>query len=126
MKIYVACHCQKRAREVAEELFAAGFEITSRWLEQPFGPSDTFDDATRRRYAAENFDDVRNSDALVLVAGPARYSGGKFIETGFAYGLGKYVLILGRRENVQCYGNHMKQCETHAEVAATLRAVTPT
>jgi nucleoside 2-deoxyribosyltransferase len=121
--VYIACHDQKRAIEVADAIGDAGFETTSRWLVQPFGPSNTFDEDTRRRFAAENFDDVRRSDVLVLVAGPDRYSGGKFVEAGFAYGLGKHVVILGRRENVQCYGSHMQTVETSDELVALLRKV---
>lgn len=121
MTIYVACHDQKLAREVADAIGDAGFETTSRWLLQPFGPSNAFPEADRWRFAAENFDDVRRADVLVLVAGPDRYSGGKFIEAGFAYGLGKPVVILGRRENVRCYGSHMKQVEDVAELVETLK-----
>ncbi len=121
MKLYIACHDQKRARRVAKALRAAGFEITSRWLKQPFGPSETFDHATRVRFAMENYDDVRRSVGLVLVAGPERYSGGKFMEAGFAYALGKPVCILGRRENVQCYGHWIQQVKNVPELVRAFK-----
>lgn len=120
MKIYIASHNQRIARRLAGVLKRAGHEITAHWLNQPFGPSNAFDETTCWRFANENFDDVRRSDALVLMAGPEKYSGGKFVETGYAHALGKHVLILGRRENVQCYGNHMKQVRTRAELCAAL------
>lgn len=123
MKIYVACHDQKLAIDVAADLQVAGFEITAQWLTQPFGPSGSFDENTRRRFAMENYDDVRRSDALVLVAGPDRYSGGKFMEAGFAYALGKHVLVLGRRENLQCWGNHIVAYETRSELIEALQGV---
>lgn len=120
MKIYIASHNQRIARRLAGVLKRAGNEITAHWLNQPFGPSNAFDETTCWRFANENFDDVRRSDALVLMAGPEKYSGGKFMEAGFAYALGKHVLILGRRENVQTYGNHMKQVKTRAELLSAL------
>lgn len=123
MSTYIACHDQKLAREVADAIGDAGIATTSRWLLQPFGPSNAFPEADRWRFAAENFDDVRRADVLVLVAGPDRYSGGKFIETGFAYGLGKPVIILGRRENVQCYGCHMQAVEDVPALVALLKRV---
>lgn len=68
----------------------------------------------------ENFNDIRWSDALVLIAGPEKYSGGKFIEAGYAFGLGECVLILGRRENLQLHGHPMKQVRTRRELLSAL------
>lgn len=120
MKIYIASHDQRAARRLAGVLTRAGHQITSRWLHKKFLPTDSFDLPTRWGLANENYDDVRRSDVLVLIAGPDRYFGGKFMEAGFAHGLGKHVLILGRRENMQCYGNHMKQVITRRELCAAL------
>lgn len=120
MKLYIACHDQKRARKVANRLNARGFEIVSGWLNESFGKCADFDEETRWRFANDNFADVRRCDTLVLIAGPEKYSGGKFVEAGFAYALGKHVVIMGRRENMQCYGFHMKQVGTVSELCAAL------
>jgi hypothetical protein len=50
--------------------------------------------------ATEDVIDVINCDSLVLVSGPDKYLGGKFVEAGIAIGLGKRVIIIGRRENM--------------------------
>lgn len=100
MKIYVACHCQDTARNVAVVLSTAGHEITSRWLHADFKPTDQHREPDRPVIAQEDFDDVAAADALVLVAGPDRYPGGKFVETGIALGMGKHVVVIGRRENM--------------------------
>lgn len=120
LAVYIACHDQELALDLAVYLRGEGFAITSRWLAKPFGPSNTFPETDRWGFANDNFDDVRISDALVLIAGPDRYSGGKFVETGFAYALGKHVVIFGRRENMQCYGNHMKAVVTREELVEVL------
>lgn len=36
---------------------------------------------------------------LVLLAGPDKYTGGKFVEAGFALGRGFDVVVVGRIEN---------------------------
>lgn len=100
MKIYVASHCRWAALYVAKVLSENGLEITSRWHEGPFYPTDRYTFLERQRIAAEDIEDVTRADVLVLVAGPDKYSGGKFIEAGIAMGQNKQVFVLGRRENM--------------------------
>lgn len=61
---------------------------------------DDHEDKEKSRIAKEDADGVESSDALVLVAGPDRYSGGKFVEVGIALGMRKLVVVIGRRENM--------------------------
>ena len=123
MKIYIASHNQRSARRLASVLARAGHEVTARWIGARFGPTGSFGMAERHRIAATNYADVTQADALVLMSGPEKYSGGKFMEAGYAYGLGKCVLILGRRENLQCYGTKMQRVTTRGELLTALSAL---
>ena len=50
--------------------------------------------------AKRDVQEIRECDALVLMAGPDLYPGGKFVEAGIAFGLRKLVIVFGRRENI--------------------------
>jgi nucleoside 2-deoxyribosyltransferase len=100
MKIYVASHSQEKALEIAKLLQDNGHHITSRWIYQPFNDTVTYTETQRQQIAEEDTDDVLISDILVLIAGPDKYSGGKFVEAGIAIGANKPVIIIGRRENM--------------------------
>lgn len=100
MKVYVASHCILEGQRVASVLSEAGHVVSSRWLNSEFKPTEQYVEPERSVIAQEDFDDVAASDALVLVAGPDRYPGGKFVETGIALGMGKRVVVIGRRENM--------------------------
>lgn len=100
MKVYIASHCRWAGLYCAAVLEAQGHEITSRWLKYPFLPTEEYTTEGRANIARMDYDDVARSDALFLVAGPDRYSGGKFVEAGIAMGLGLPITVLGRRENM--------------------------
>lgn len=65
-----------------------------------FEPTATYTEAQREAVAQMDLEDIKGSDALILLAGPEKYSGGKFVEAGYAMGKGKPVVIVGRRENM--------------------------
>jgi nucleoside 2-deoxyribosyltransferase len=99
MKLYIACHDPKLASNVALKL--SGHEITSRWHDgRPFKPTSEHSPAECAAIAQMDADDVTAADAVVLIAGPDKYSGGKFVEAGIAIGQGKPVYVVGRRENM--------------------------
>ena len=100
MKIYVASHCQERAKRLATLLIAQGHIITSRWVFLAFLPTDAYLAPRRREIAEEDLQDVSSSEALILIAGPDKCPGGKFVEVGYALGLGREVYVLGRLENM--------------------------
>lgn len=100
MKVYVASHDRWAACHVASVLEAHGHFITSMWLYKEFNATQDHTVAQREEIAAEDVADVRRSDALVLISGPDKYAGGKFVEAGIAIGLGKQVVVIGRRENM--------------------------
>jgi nucleoside 2-deoxyribosyltransferase len=100
MNIYVASHSRALALDVAYVLRRDGHKITSRWHHKPFHPTSHHTPAECEAIAQEDYDDIVAADALVLIAGPDKYSGGKFVEAGIAIGLGKRVTVIGRRENM--------------------------
>lgn len=100
MKIYVAAHCRWAASWVAKELTDQGCRVISTWHTTPFNPTESHSESDRKRIAAQDAQEVEDADALVLIAGPDKYSGGKFVEAGIALALKKPVVVLGRRENM--------------------------
>ena len=100
MKVYVACHSLGLALDQAELLKAEGHEIVSRWLQEPFLKTGEYTVEDRQRIASMDFDDIAACDMVLLIAGPEKYSGGKFVEAGIALGLGKRVAVTGGRENM--------------------------
>lgn len=120
MNIYVASHCRWAGLHVALVLEDAGHRITSRWLGQEFKPTEQFTPEMRRDIARQDTLDVLASDALVLIAGPDRYPGGKFVEAGIAIGAQKSVIVMGRRENMLLWLPEIIQVETPEEVVTAL------
>ena len=120
MHIYVAAHCRWAASYIASILRSSGHVVTSRWLDEPFHTTASYPDEERRRVAEMDRADVFASDLLVLVAGPDKYSGGKFVEAGIAIGLNKPVVVLGRRENMLLYVSNVKVVDTPEELIRVL------
>ena len=120
MKIYVACHERELAHSTAEVLSASGHEITSRWHNKAFHPMDFHSEVEREQIAQEDFDDISAADSLVLIAGPEKYSGGKFVEAGIALGMGKRVLVIGRRENMLLWLPQVVAVSAARDAARTL------
>lgn len=100
MKIYVACHSREEAQTAADQLRYLGHDIVSTWHSKEFLPTEQHTPEERVTIAVEDEFDIRRADALLLISGPDRYPGGKFVETGIALGLGLRVFVLGRRENM--------------------------
>lgn len=111
MKIYVASHDRWAAAHAASVLSSAGHTITSRWHGKEFLQTSEHTVEERVAIATEDYEDVAAADALVLIAGPDRYSGGKFVETGIALGMGKHVVVIGRRENMLIWLPAIKQVD---------------
>jgi hypothetical protein len=103
MRVYVACHCRWAASRVASVLQFHGHTITSSWHDKEFLSHDEMQPRDRAAAAAWDFMAIRNSDCVCLVSGLDKYPGGKFIEAGFALGIGLPVFVIGRLENVMLY-----------------------
>jgi len=100
MKIYIASHSQTDALTIANKLREEGHTITSTWIEEHFASHTSYPREERMKIAKKDADEIADSDALILIAGPDKYSGGKFVEAGIALGLNKIVIVFGRRENM--------------------------
>lgn len=99
MRIYISCHHPDPANELAAALTVAGHEIASTWHTDTAPRPDRDDANAWAQKANDNFEQIAGADALVLIAGPDKYPGGKFVEAGYAIGLGKEVYTVGRVEN---------------------------
>lgn len=124
MKIYLASRYSRREElcQYRKVLQALGHEVTSRWLDGAHQISDSGtpigDDgealvegdgdspecaAMRARFAREDVEDVRKSDCVISFTEPPRSNsnrGGRHVEFGLAYALGKRLIVVGYRENV--------------------------
>lgn len=103
MKVYIAAHDKALAQREASNLKSKNFTITSNWHEKAFLPTENHSETERFEIAIEDLNDIKEADCLLLLSGPDKYSGGKFVEAGIAYGMNKPVFYKGHRENMLCY-----------------------
>lgn len=109
MKIYLASMFStiKDIKAKADTLRSFyGIDVTSRWLEEKADPNCSvkdFSDAEHILCAKTDMEDIMDSSVLVLFSvdgdTPTK-RGGRHWETGYAYGLGKKVIICGPKENI--------------------------
>lgn len=104
MKLYVAAPWVRKADaiEQSQAFIEAGHEVISRWFhhEGPAGdPTGALMDPDEiRRQVAEDIEDVRRCDVLVVLN--LQKSEGKAVETGLAIAAGKPIISVGPRSNV--------------------------
>lgn len=122
MKVYVASHDRWNAHAAAGRLIDAKIDVTSRWHTKEFLPSSDHTESERADIATEDYDDITIADALVLLSGPDKYSGGKFVEAGIAIGQNKPVFVIGRRENMLMWLPIIKAFETIDDFIAFAKA----
>lgn len=101
------------------ELAREGIEVTSRWLlgghEWEGVDDDQIPPEHAMRFAQEDLQDILRSDAIVCFTEPARSGpsrGGRHVEMGYAYAMGKPVIVVGHRENVFYTLPDMQFCPT--------------
>lgn len=121
MKIYIASHCAIAGRCVRELAVNLGHKVVSTWLDEGLAPTEAYPEAERRYIAARDAAEVLQCDLLIHLAGPDKYSGGKFVETGLALGLNKRVIIVGRRENMLMWHPLMERVDNFGELKGVLR-----
>jgi hypothetical protein len=116
MKVYLAAPyaARDRVRGYAKDLRVAGFTCVSSWVDEDIeitpattGAASGLDDATVSAHAQDDLEDIATCDALVLFTAAAvgltptiHHSGGRHVETGYALGRGKRVVVVGPPENV--------------------------
>jgi hypothetical protein len=114
--VYVAASLlnQAAATQLADQLIAAGFTCTSRWLRRDFSKKPTKDD-WRARVALEeemgriDVEDVLSADTLIILANQPSSSGGYHVELGLFLGAGKTnAIVVGERRNVFYWTEHVR------------------
>lgn len=144
MRIYLAAPYFARdyLRGYIPELEFSGHIVTSSWLqashaiqENTLGTAPGMDDSYARDHAAQDIEEVLESDALILftwdtalahcppdqVTGPN--SGGRHVETGVALATSIPVIVFGQPENIFHRGAGVQVCSRWEDVIETLDAV---
>lgn len=106
--IYLAARYDRRLEllDVADQLVANGYNVTSRWVLGEHEMPGAADIATTARFAVEDLADVLDAGTVIHwtehpSAGYTR--GGRHVEFGFAVALGKQNIIIGPCESVFHY-----------------------
>jgi hypothetical protein len=122
MRTYLAARYSRREEMVGyrRELDLRGIEVTSRWINGmhqvddkgiPIGnhgerlvEGDEGAASLRTHFASEDISDVQAADVLILFTEPPRAvtssRGGRHVEFGMALALGKFMVVVGPRENL--------------------------
>jgi len=108
MKVYLAARYSRKdeIKEKKEELKTLGIECTSRWAEEEIEGSAQLDDVAESfllSAAINDIEDIKKANCTVMFSVNPREAtvrGGRHWEAGFAYGLGKPLIICGPQENV--------------------------
>jgi nucleoside 2-deoxyribosyltransferase len=128
MKVYLAAGFSRK-NEIAEksqELENLGIVVTSTWPWEDAAPDSKLSDCTEnelQKLARKDLNEILRSDALILFTQSPEESfvrGGRMVETGFALGTGKNVLVCGPKENIFFYLPEIRQFNTWEELKATL------
>jgi nucleoside 2-deoxyribosyltransferase len=117
VRVYFAARYSKRKklRRYRKELERVGHSVTSRWLDE--GAEETAATATR------DLDDIKSADLLILFSEQprCRTRGGRFVEAGYALGLGRRVIAVGGVENI--FGHLLQHFETWGQCLSALSHV---
>lgn len=123
--VYISSHDFAGAKALAARLEAAGIGVVSTWHNETPIAGGRGCPPTDREYwdlkVRKNFGRMRCADVLVLVAGPDKYAGGKFVEAGYALASGTEVVVLGRPENGMIGGAATKFFENESDLFAYLK-----
>jgi nucleoside 2-deoxyribosyltransferase len=130
MRIYLASRFYRRAemQNVAISLEREGHEVTSRWILSNDIEADIERGAGRlAQLADEDLEDVRRAEVIVLFGETekAAFSGGRFVEFGYALALGKIAYLVGSAENIFAYWygvNRVRDVEELISALAHLEA----
>lgn len=100
MWFYIASDNAAKAREAKNIIEALDHDVSSTWHNQDMKRTAEFTPEERAEIASNDVQDIQLSGAMILLASDDKVAGGKFFEAGLAFGLGKPVVIVGRRENM--------------------------
>jgi nucleoside 2-deoxyribosyltransferase len=126
MKIYLAATYSRHAemRGYRSELQNLGHKVTSRWIDvggEVMGAAGLASvPATGAGYAEHDLEDIRAADVVIVFTDVPSSTGGLHVELGYAFGLGKQVIISGPRTNVF---HALPEAKWYPGWAETLRAL---
>jgi hypothetical protein len=111
MKIYLASQYSWRnlIKGYAKQLESLGHEITSTWLQERKGLGTELDELSNRflrEHAKADYNDIVKADCVILFSvGPTELTkrGGRHVEFGLGYALGKQMIVCGPKENIFHY-----------------------
>jgi hypothetical protein len=120
MKVFITASGQWTGLFWKEYLQRHGHMVTSTWHDQPMCRSSTLDASFKVNETEKSFQQIRNSDFLLVIADPDMVPGGKFVDVGYALGSGKKVILVGRRENFKMWGYDVVSVDTANQVLTQL------
>jgi nucleoside 2-deoxyribosyltransferase len=107
MKVYLAARFARKdeMQGVRDVLEALGDTVVSRWIDsdEPYDLTNaTLDTEPERgrKYAEDDLEDMQAADAILYFSQGGPGNGGRFVEWGYCYALGKRMIMVGPRENV--------------------------
>lgn len=111
MKVYIAAPYSRKddMNVYAAELRAAGFTITSSWLDETYPPNIQTDDVSpeeNKKFATQDMNDICESDMMIFFTDDTHsiVRGGRHVEFGLALAYKKEILVVGTEyENVFHY-----------------------
>lgn len=118
MKVFITASSKWTGLFWKEYLERHGHMIVSTWHDRPFFKLSIDDDKTK--IADFSFEQIKDSDIVLLIDDPDTVPGGKFVDAGFALGLGKKVVLVGRRENLKMHSSSVLSADTPTDVTKLL------
>src|SRR4029077_9900077 len=100
LAVYLAARYSRKneIKEKAEELTNLGITVTSRW----FNEAATESGLGNENYGVQDIEDIDACDILILFSEDPKEAyprGGRHFESGYAFGKGKPVIVIGPIEN---------------------------
>lgn len=105
MKLYLAARYSRKdeMKAYAGMLRRGGYIVTSRWLDDPGEEWTDKECPVWKERAIIDLEDVEEADVVVSFTHPRdtmTSGGGRHVEFGYGYALGKIMIIIGEKENV--------------------------
>jgi hypothetical protein len=99
-RIYVAARYERKAEALAlaDELVAAGFKVTSRWLLSP--GLQLGDPKGCEEWSVRDLEDVDRAHVYMLLSDEVLGRGGKDFEGGYAYAKNLRIIVVGQPAHV--------------------------
>jgi hypothetical protein len=120
IKCYIAGCNIDECKVLRDLLVEKGYEITAKWLDEPFRHTLTYSVENRRRIANIDRDDVLRSDLLIHFATDRYILGGKFVEVGIAIGANIPVINVGYQENMLMWCDSVETVDTQEDAILLL------